>query len=284
MTGAASRLMFLQYGAERVRKSLSLRGDSDRLYWAPFIGVLVSTADGWILFDTGMSRATHDAPATERIYAGEDADSGEAVPWHLQPAPPDPARWTWGLSGSPVRAALATAGLAPDDLTLAIISHLHWDHSGGIPELAAANVPIAIHRDELAFARSGVVGPEDGFQAADWSEPAVEWHQLDGDTDLAPGVQAVATPGHTPGHLALRVDLQQTGTWIFTADATDLAQNLLDHVPCGSCASQTEEDEHRAETSLDRLLRLGAATGARLIPGHDQVVFNAVRHPPGGHR
>lgn len=52
------------------------------------------------------------------------------------------------------------------------------------------------------------------------------------------------TPGHTPGHVLLQVELP--GTWVFTADPTDLAQNLLD--------------------------------------GHDQVVLNAMRHPPGGHR
>jgi len=279
----AERLFVLQYGAERVSKGLSLRGGDPRhLYWEPLVGILVETSAGWVLFDTGMSRRNHDSADVERVYrdAGSPVD---AEPWHLAPAPPI-GRSTWGLAGDPLAAALAPIGLVPGDLALAVVSHLHWDHTGGIPTLAEAGVEVVLHCDELAWARSGRARFEEGFDPTDWSVPSTRWRTVDTETELAPGVTVLPTPGHTPGHVSLEVQLPSTGTWIFTADATDLAQNLLDAVPCGSCAGGTAEDEQMATESLQSLLARARAADARLVPGHDQVVVTAIRHPPGGHR
>ena len=283
MTGTAARMYVLRFGAEYVPKSLSVRGVGGASFWAPFLGVLVETADGLVLFDTGMSRATHSDDAVEAIYQ-PTARMEPVRPWHLYPPPADPGRSTWGLDGDPLVTALATVGVAPGDLSMAVISHLHWDHSGGIGSLAAAGVPVAIHADELAYARSGKALFQEGFRAADWSAPGCRWHELAGDTDLAPGVRAMATPGHTPGHLSFSVELPDTGTWIFAGDAADLGENLIDRIACGYSAGGRPEDEERSDASLDRLLRAADKPGARLIPGHDPVILNAISHPPGGHR
>src|SRR5690606_14903690 len=119
----------------------------------------------------------------------------------------------------------------------------------------------------------------EGFHEPDWAAPDVEWRLLDGDEELAPGVWAVSTPGHTPGHQSFRVDLPDTGTWIMAGDAADLAQNFLDNVPCGGYAGGTDEDERNAHASFRKLLELASETRAHLIPGHDQLVLNAVRAP-----
>ena len=280
-------MFLLQYGAERVPRSLSLRGGSSDLGWEPLYGVLVDTAEGWVLFDTGMGREALDADVTQDSYRAAALDAGadpDSATWSMHPAPPDPTRWNWGLEGDPLTNALATVDVRIDDLRLAVISHLHLDHSGGIPLLADAGVPVAIHRAELEFARSGKALFEEGFRAEDWSDPRIRWEVLDGDTDVAPGVRVLCTPGHTPGHVSLQVTLPDTGTWIFAADAADLGQNLLDRVPCGYCAGGTAVDEEAAATSLNRLLADAADLDARLIPGHDQLVFNAIRHPSAGHR
>jgi glyoxylase-like metal-dependent hydrolase (beta-lactamase superfamily II) len=287
MSGLASRLFILQYGAERVPKALSLRGGPPDLGWEPLPGVLVETADGWILFDTGMARAALDAEETQAIYRQSAVDLGQdpnRETWALYPEPPDPQRWNWGLAGDPLVAALEQVGLSPGDLSMAVLSHLHLDHSGGVATLTAAGVPIALHARELDFVRSGRATFPEGFRPADWSDPDTHWETLAGDTELAPGVRVLSTPGHTPGHCSFRVDLPETGTWMFAGDAADLGQNFLDRVPCGYAAGGTPEDERAAEESFERLLREAAGSDARLIPGHDQLVLNAVRHPPGGHR
>jgi N-acyl homoserine lactone hydrolase len=283
--GTAERLFFVQFGAQRISKRLSLANGPHHLYWEPVFGALVQTSDGWILLDTGMSRAAHDSDVNHAVHAGKGGDAGNFdTPWHLYPAPPNEHAWDWGLDGDPLRGGLAEVGLAASDIALAAITHLHVDHSGGIPALAAAGVPVAIQGRELDFVHGGTVGMGQGFHEPDWSAPGTSWRVLDGDTELAPGVWALATPGHTPGHMSFRVDLPETGTWLLAGDAADLAQNFLDNVPCGSCAGKTPGDEADAAESLRRLLELAKATDARLIPGHDQIVLNAIRHPPGGHR
>ena len=280
----AERLFFLQYGAERVSKNLSLAGGRHHLYWEPTFGALVETAEGWVLLDTGMSRLAHDDPENRAAYkAGCEGAPNYSESWHLYPEPPADVH-ILGKGGNPLEAALADIGLAPADIALAAISHMHADHSGGISTLARAGVPIAIQAQELEFVRSGEVGVAEGFHEPDWTDPRTDWRILHGEEQLVPGVIALDTPGHTPGHQSFRVDLPDTGTWILSGDAADLAQNFLDRVPCGSYAGGTDRDEQMAGASLEKLLDLARETNAHLIPGHDQLVLNAVRHPREGHR
>ena len=42
---------------------------------------------------------------------------------------------------------------------------------------------------------------------------------MSGDTEFLPGVTLIEAPGHTPGTMALRVDLADEGTMLFTSDA-----------------------------------------------------------------
>lgn len=279
----ARSLHFIQFGAEHVPKNLSLRGGSDQVQWEPIIGAVIETDAGWVLFDTGMSRAALASPGIAAAYrAGSPAHAGK--PPRLDPLPPDDAEWAWLAGADPLEAALASVGLDVADLTLAVVSHLHVDHSGGIPALAAHGVSIAIQARELAFARSGRVGETEGFYPPDWQHPDTRWIELDGDAQLAPGVSAISTPGHTPGHMSLLVELPESGAWLLAADAADLGQNFLDHVTCGSAAGGTAADEADADHSLERLFDVAHEHRARIIPGHDQIVVTAVRHPVGGHR
>lgn len=263
MNSAQARRMFLlQYGAEPSPKSISVRGAHNGIIWCPVIGIAVETAAGWVLLETGFSRAfLDDEPARTSIYVSPE-----------QP---------WALEGEPMLTALAEVGLGIEDLSLAAVSHLHCDHAGGLRLLSAAGVPVVAHRDELAFARERA-SLEHAYYEPDYSSPELTWSEIDGDAELAPGVWALATPGHTPGHLSYRVDLPESGIWLFAVDAADLGENLDDRVPPGWTAEPA--DAARAETSLDRLLADAERLGARVVPGHDSVFWRAVRHPAGGHR
>lgn len=258
----ARRMFLLQLGEECVPKSVSVAGAAREPIWCPIVAVTVETDEGWVLLETGIGRRfLDDGAAQDAVYR-----SG-----------PRPR----GLEGEPLETALAAVGLAVTDIALAAVSHLHCDHTGGIPLLAAAGVPVAVHRDELAFARAGA-GPAGGYFPPDFAEREPWWRILDSDADLVPGVRALETPGHTPGHVSFRVDLPETGTWLFAFDAADLAENLNERRPPGWTA--LPGDANRAAASLDRLLREAEDLDARLVPGHDGAFWRAVRHPPGGHR
>ncbi len=75
-----------------------------------------------------------------RLPGGDAQPAGQAPPPTFL-ATPDPGRWTWGRGEDPLGTALAEVGLAVGDLRLAVVSHLHGDHAGGIGTLARAGVP-----------------------------------------------------------------------------------------------------------------------------------------------
>ena len=263
----AVRMFLLKFGVEVVPKSLSVLGADRTSLIEPIFGALVETTDGLVLLDTGIGRlALADTATLSVIYGGGTIPTGP--------------------EGDPLAVALAELDLSVADLGLAAVSHLHLDHTGGVPLLAEAGVPIAIQADEIDYGRQRAAQGTElqaGFYRPDYLGEQINWHRLDGPgaTEIAPGVSVIPTPGHTPGHQSFRVDLPGTGTWILTADATDLAQNLHEGLPCGWKAEPG--DAARAVSSVATLLDLAGRTDARLLPGHDPIVWKAAWHPPGGH-
>jgi N-acyl homoserine lactone hydrolase len=263
---SAQRMFMLEYGTELVPKSLSVLGGSDKVIATPIYGVVVETSDGLVLLDTGINAAALADPQTLTEIYGAD----------LHP---------WGPDGDPLKVALDRVGLAVSDIAVAAISHLHLDHSGGIGLLTDAGVPIAIQQAELDYGLArAAAGTERSvaFLAEDYTRADICWRGLDGEAELAPGVSVISTPGHTPGHMSFRVELPQTGTWIFAADAADLSENLFERIPCGSVAEP--DDAPKALASINLLMDEGERLDARVIPGHDSVFWKAVWHPLGGHR
>jgi N-acyl homoserine lactone hydrolase len=258
----AQRMFLLEYGAEFCPKSWSVLGAGDEMRWVPVVGVAVETDIGWVVLETGFSRqAVDDRQACETVYgAGNDPRA---------------------LTGEPFAHALENVGLKVSDIALAAVSHFHIDHTGGLPLLGAAGVPVAVQRKELDFAlhRADI---EVAYYRDDYIDRGIEWRVLDGDAEIAPGISAIFTPGHAPGHMSYRVELPETGIWIFAVDAADLGQNLFDNVPVGWASDP--EDIPRSPESLQRLRDEAERLDARLVPGHDPWYWRAVRHPPGGHR
>ena len=257
----AKRMLLFKVGRELLPKSLSVLGAEDRLTWSPIIALLGETADGWVLLETGIGPdALQDSEAISAIYGEGTAE---------------------GISDTPLVTALAAEGMRVSDLSLAGVSHLHVDHSGGIPLLAEHGVPVVIQRRELEFATSDRAGLAEGYYRSDYTDRGVKWRELEGDAPIAPGISALYTPGHTPGHMSYRIDLAKTGTWIMAVDAADFGQNLADRVSPGSFADPA--DRASAQTSVERLLEEANRLDARIVPGHDMLFWKAVSHPPGGH-
>lgn len=256
----------LHYGTELVHKSLSVLGGGDHVIATPIYGALIETSDGLVLLDSGINaRALSNASLLTEIYGAQ-----------MHP---------WGPEGNPLEVALASIGFSVADISLAAISHLHLDHSGGIPLLAAAGVPVVIQERELEYGRQRAAQGSErsvAFFADDYLRPDIIFKTVSGDAELAPGVFTVSTPGHTPGHMSFRVDLADTGTWLFAADAADLGENLLERIPCGSVAEP--EDAEKARRSIHHLMDEGLRLDARVVPGHDSVFWKAVWHPRDGHR
>jgi glyoxylase-like metal-dependent hydrolase (beta-lactamase superfamily II) len=116
-----------------------------------------------------------------------------------------------GYEGSPIVPALDAAGFQPESIDLVVMSHLHFDHAGGLlrsdGERAFPHARIVAQKAEWEVALgdnprlvASYVQPELQL-VRDWG--AEGW--VDGERELLPGVSVVPTGGHSAGHQAVIV-------------------------------------------------------------------------------
>jgi glyoxylase-like metal-dependent hydrolase (beta-lactamase superfamily II) len=116
-------------------------------------------------------------------------------------------------------ANLKAAGYQPEQVDEVYLTHMHPDHLGGLmagDKLAFPNAVVRADQREAAFWLSQDnldKAPEDSkdfFRGAMASlNPYVKagkFKPFDGDTDLGGGIKAVATYGHTAGHIVYTVE------------------------------------------------------------------------------
>jgi glyoxylase-like metal-dependent hydrolase (beta-lactamase superfamily II) len=260
MGDGVRRVIPLTLGWEDLPKSVSVEGapDGERLR-EPVPGVLLECDGGWLLLDTGFNTALIRDLALRRRFHGDPS---------FQPVLPGP--------GEPLEEALAGAGVELPAIYAVAVSHLHNDHAGGLKHFAG-RVPVHAQRAEVEYGLSGTAEPEanDMFRI-DYDDPRIDWRLADGDAEIAPGVTAVLTAGHTPGHQSFVVSLDDSaggGGFVFAFDAADLTENFEREVSVGSRANATPE---QCVEQIRKLKRIAAERGYRLIPGHDPVAWPAL--------
>ena len=233
-------------------ESVLVRDAPDRELRVPVPGVLLECDGGWLLLDTGFNTALIADTALRRRFHGDPA---------MRPVIPGP--------GEPLAAALDRTGVDIAEIRGVALSHLHWDHAGGLRHFAG-RVPVHAQRAEYEFATQPGPRPErHGMFRVDYDDPRIDWRLAAGDVELAPGVTAVLTAGHTPGHQSFVVDLAAGGGFVFAFDAACTVDGCDREVP-GSLIGATRE---QGAAQIARLKRLAADRGYPLIPGHDPVAW-----------
>jgi glyoxylase-like metal-dependent hydrolase (beta-lactamase superfamily II) len=192
---------------------------------------------------------------------------------------------------------LAAAGFDPNAIDVVLISHMHGDHILGLktPDgaLAFPNAEIKVpaidwafwmNDDNMSRAPEGFTKTSFGFNRKIFSNLADKVTRYEWGREVAPGITAVETGGHTPGHTSF-VIASGSSQLFFQADVTNVPdlflrnpdwQVMFDHEPEKAVATRRRIYDM---ASADKLLISGyhfpfpglgyiekAGSGYRLIP------------------
>lgn len=204
----------------------------------PVIAYVIDTGAGMLLVDCGLSSRWRDAPL--------GADGGEEV----EPG----VRYVPRLEGPGVAERLREEGLVVSRL---VCTHLHLDHAGGAAEVA---LPVEASREEIATAPRQAGSLLDGVETREIVLQPRPLGPFPRSLELAPGVIAVDTAGHTPGSISVFVCLG--GAW-----------GLI----CGDAVyPRLDEPDSPAFLGMLRVRRmLQDFPATAILAGHDPAVLRA---------
>jgi len=169
---------------------------------------------GWILFDTGFRPEDPELlpPTARELYPGS-IEPFQGVESHLR-----------------------QLGVKPTDIGTIVVSHMHWDHGGGLSLFSGTPAGARVTAGEADFA----YGLRVTHRA--WDEPFAHGYFRDhfeqkgisfdlvpptaGDFEIASGVRVIQLEGHTPQILGLLVDLPRDGAFLLPSDAVYMKRNL----------------------------------------------------------
>jgi glyoxylase-like metal-dependent hydrolase (beta-lactamase superfamily II) len=270
--GGGYRAALIQAGAFRSDAG-ALFGPVPRLLWNRLVDeeidaehrllqalncLLIETPAGRVLVETGIGERVSDKVREMRRY-----------------------------EGSPIASALATAGFEPGSVDVVAMSHLHFDHAGGLlladGNRAFPRAAIVAQRAEWEIALSG-----NSRIVASYDQPELrlvrEWGEdgwVDGEREVLPGVFATPTGGHSAGHQAIVVRPPGARPLAFFGDlcmrpwsANPRWVTAFDDFPLDSVAVKGELFRKAAEEAWTVVLSHEARQPiGRLVPDRDRYRF-----------
>lgn len=176
-----------------------------------------------------------------------------------------------GRDGDTLEEGLAEAGHRPPDLARVLVTHHDPDHVGGLAHLLEGlDVPVHMHRlDAAAFTG------EDPLPVTRWKglmqrvgglltpEAEIEVEPVKDGATVA-GLEALHTPGHTPGHLAY---LDRDRGLVIVGDLVWTPLGALRFMP-----GIMDDDPDLSNASLGSLVHRLPDDVEVVLPGHGRPV------------
>lgn len=168
-------------------------------------------------------------------------------------------------------AALAPLGLTPDDITEVIVTHLHYDHAGGLALFPHAH--LHMQTAEMAYATGPCMCHDTlrmPFTAGHVCEAITRLYRgkltfHEGDAQIADGVAVHCIGGHSRGLQAVRVRTQ-AGWMVLASDAAHFYENFMLKKPFPIVVDL--QNMLDGFSTLERL----ASRNDLIVPGHDPMV------------
>lgn len=229
---------------------------------------------GWFTAPVGIFRAGDDLDRTVRFpvpaYVVEMGTERILIDTGLNPAAiADPAAYyerpeVFAASTLEQDRSVAEQ-LDVSTLSKVVLTHLHWDHVGGL-SLIPTSVPLVIQRAEWEAGHDEAAAQRNFFLPRDYAEDGREVVLLDGDHDLLGdgSIELLSTPGHTPGHQSVRI-----GELVLGIDVAHFASGFDDH------RFPVFADDHEQQARSAERLRALRDAGLTVLPGHDPEIVQA---------
>jgi N-acyl homoserine lactone hydrolase len=239
-------------------RGLGLLTPKSRWTWVPVPCFLVEhPTAGAFLIDTGLPPAvSHDV----RAGLGRRA----AIVYDIRME-----------DGWAVTDQLVGRGLDPLGIELVVLTHMHQDHVGAVPQLPRATFVVDGREWEAATSsgflhgyRRQLYDHDYDWRSLDFGTASVESFASFGHTiDLFDdgSVRLLSTPGHTKGHMSVLLRLKSGRELLVAADAAYSRTTIEQELVPLFC-----DDVHRYRRSLREIRRyLEQTPSALVVCGHD---------------
>ncbi len=239
---------------------------------------LIEHRDGMVLFDTGIDPAI----MSDKRYI-KQAIGRFLLPWifrlHLS-------------ENDRIDSVLAEADVAARDIRLAVISHLHFDHVGGIAQIPQADLLVSAREWEILSEpnpeREWILREHIEIPSAKWrtiafsptDDPLFDGfagiHDIAGDGSMI----LLPTPGHTAGSMSLLIRQDGWDPILLVGDLTYEAALLEQDIVPGTGDRATLFDSFAKVRRLKERL-----PGLAIVASHDFAAAEAVsratqKNPP----
>ncbi len=183
---------------------------------------------------------------------------------------------TWEPTAGKLADSLEATGLKPEDIGTVVLTHAHPDHIWGLVDelddsLRFPRARYVVGAREFDFWTSGeaqrLTGPVEGIAAGArrvFNRIAARATRIKPGDEVAPGIVAVDTAGHTPGHISLLVT-SGSDRLLVTADAIQNAHVSFAHP---DWQPRMDMDGSQAARSRRRLLDMAATDKLPVLSYH----------------
>ncbi|MRJ99898.1 MBL fold metallo-hydrolase [Aeromicrobium sp. S22] len=238
--------------------------------------LLVEADAGLVLVDTGLGLRDYADPK------GRIGPTGKL----LRP-----------VSGVPDTALrqVEARGYSAADVAHVVVTHLDFDHIGGLSDFPSATVHTTADEHAAAITSPDFLDKR-RYRPAQWAHgPVWQLHEGKGDNwregltghEVLPGITLVPMPGHSRGHAAVAVDAGERGLIVHAGDAVFDASSYADVTPGGRPLDKTpmlrafEQTVGRDRRAIARnhrtLRRLNDTDGVMVVPAHDKRILDDLR-------